>query len=71
MPFERKAYHSPRAVSLDIFKAKFNQAMALEIKYNFFRFKNESYFWQKIIAYKGILCEKIREGEYRFKVILT
>ena len=72
MLFERKACHSSRAVSFDIFKAKFNQSMALEIKHHLFRFKNDNKLqtFDKIIAYQGILCEKIQEGEYRFKVLL-
>ena len=72
MLFERKACHSSRAVSFDLFKAKFNQSMALEIKHNFFRYKNENKLptFDNIIAYQGILCEKIQEGEYRFKVLL-
>ena len=72
MLFERKARHSARGVSFDIFKAKFNQSMALEIKYHFFRFKNENKLptFDKIIAYQGILCEKIQEGEYQFKILL-
>ena len=36
MLFERKAYHSPKAASIDLFKAKFNQSMALEIKHLLF-----------------------------------
>ena len=73
MLFERKAYHSSRAVSFELFKAKFNQSMALEIKHHLFRFKNENKLpsFDKIIAYQGILCEKIQEGEYQFKVLLN
>ena len=70
MVFERKACHSSKAVSFDIFKAKFNQSMALEMKH-LYRFKNENKIpiCDKIIAYQGILCEKIQEGEYRLKVL--
>ena len=73
MLFERIAYHSSRTPCYDLFKAKFNQAMALEIRHHLFRFKNENKLpiFDEIIAYKGILCEKIQEGEYRFKIILT
>ena len=72
MLFERKACHSSKAVSFDIFKAKFNQSMALEIKHHLFRFKNENKLqtFDNIIAYQGILCEKIHDGEYIFKVLL-
>ena len=71
MLFERKAYHSPRAVSGDLFKAKVNQSMALEIKQLMFRFKNEDKLslFDDVIAYQGILCEKIQEGEYLLKTV--
>ena len=72
MLFERQASHSSRAGSFDIFKAKFNQSMALEIKHHLYRFKNENRLqnFDREIAYQGILCEKIQEGEYRFKILL-
>ena len=71
--FERKAHHSSRTVSIERFKAKFNQSMTLEIKHRLFRFKNENKLtiFDKIIAYQGILCEKVQEEEYRFKILLT
>ena len=70
--FERKASKSSRFVSMDIFKARFNQSMALEIKHHLFRYKNERNLstFDKIIAYQGILIDKISEGEYRFKLLL-
>ena len=72
MLFERIAYHSSGTPSLDLFKAKFNQAMAFEIKNHLFRFKNENTLsvFDEIIAHGGILCEKIQDGEYRFKILL-
>ena len=72
MHFERIAYHSSQTPSLDLFKAKFNQAMALEVKNHLFRFKNENKIsdFDETIAHGGILCEKIQEGEYRFKILL-
>ena len=54
MLFERKAYHSPRTVSFDIFKAKYNQSMALEIKHHFFRYKNENSFFYDDTTLNGI-----------------
>ena len=42
MLLERKAYHSPAAVSNDYFKARLNQSIALEIKQLLLRFKNEN-----------------------------
>ena len=71
MLFERKASKSSKLVSLDIFKARFNQSMAREIKQHLFRYKNENNLptFDKIIAYQGILCDKVREGEYRFKLL--
>ena len=72
MLFERLAYHSPRRVCFDIFKTRFNQALALEVKQHLYRFKNEKNLpiFDKVIAYQEILCEKVQEGEYRFKILL-
>ena len=71
--FERKAYHSPTAASFDLFKAKFNQSVAVEVKHLLFRYKRENKptICDEIIAYQGILCEKVQEGEYRLKIVLT
>ena len=71
MLFERMAYHTSRAASADLFKAKFNQSMAFEIKQLMFRFNNENKLplFDKMIAYQNILCEKIQEGEYRLKTV--
>ena len=64
LQFERKAHHSPKAASLDLFKAKFNQAIASEIKRLMIRYNNENKiaFFDKIIAYQDILCEKLELG---------
>jgi len=71
MLFERKAYHSSRAASLNIFKAKFNNSMAYDIKQLMFRYNNENKLplFDKIVANRGILREKVQEGEYRLKKI--
>ena len=71
MEFERAAYHSPQSTSIDLFKAKYNQAMAYEIKCLLIRYKNDNKLteFDKLIAYKGILCKKIQEGEYQFQTI--
>ena len=71
MQFERAAYHSPQYTSIDLFKAKYNQAMAYEIKCLLIRYKNDNKLttFDKLIAYKGILCKKIQEGEYQFQTI--
>ena len=70
MQYERTAFHS--SANFNVFKAKFNQAMAYEIKCLMIRYKNENKLdiFDKLIAHKGILCKKIREGEYRFQIIL-
>ena len=70
MQFERKAFYSSQ--SMDMFKAKFNQAMAHEIKGLMIRYKNENKLnkFDELIAYKGILCKKIGDGKYQFKIIL-
>ena len=59
-------------VSMDLFKARFNQAMANEIKSHLFRFKNENKLsvFDEIIAHGGILCKKIKDDEYQFKIPL-
>ena len=73
MLFERMGYHSPNKVSFDLFKARFNQAMATEIKQLMFRYRNENKlpFFDEVIAYQGILCKKIQEGEYCFKTFFS
>ena len=73
LQFERMAYHSSKAASLNLFKAKFNQSMAQEIKQLLFRYNNENKLplFDKIVAYREILCEKVQEGEYRLKTILA
>ena len=46
--------------------------MAFEVKHHLYRFKNENKIriFDKIIAYQAILCEKLHDGEYIFKVLL-
>ena len=69
--FERSAYHQSKVPTMDLFKAKFNQTVAREIKLLMYRFKNEGRLAQfdKIVAFKGILCEKKGEKEYCLKKI--
>ena len=71
--FERSAYHSSKVACLDLFKAKFNQSMASDIKQLMFRYNNENNLdrFDKIIAYQGILCEKVQDGEYRLNKIIS
>ena len=66
MKFERNAYHL-RSASIDLFKIKFNHSVAFDIKQLMFRYNNENNIsiFDKIVTYRGILCEKIQEGEYR------
>ena len=47
--------------------------MAQEIKQLLFRYNNENKLplFDKIVAYREILCEKVQEGEYRLKTILA
>ena len=56
-----------------LFKAKVNQSVASEIKQLMIRFNNEHKLdlFDKIIAYEGLLCEKIQDGEYRLKAVFT
>ena len=73
MQFERISYHSPNVASFELFKAKFNQSMASEVKQLMFRYNNENKLsiFDSTIAYQGILCEKIQDGEYRLKKLLS
>ena len=73
MQFERMAYHSSKATTLDLFKSKFNQSMASEIKQLMFRYNNENKLplFDKIVAYQGILCEKMQEGKYCLKKVFS
>ena len=47
--------------------------MAQEIKNLLIRFKSENKLpvFDKIVAYGGIICEKVKDGEYRFKILLN
>ena len=71
LQYERKAYYSSKVPSIATFKAKFNQSVASEIKKWMFRYNNEHklHVFENIVAYKGVLCEKMQEGEYRIKII--
>ena len=71
MQFERESY-ATESVSLELLKAKFNQAMAYEIKGLMIKHKNENTLtkFDTIIAYRGILCNKIQEGECKYQIIL-
>ena len=73
LAFERKAYHSPKSVSIDSFKIKFNHSVAYEIKQLMFRYNNDNNItkFDKFVAYQGIICEKIQEGEYRINTIFS
>ena len=69
--FERRAYHQSRVPSVEIFKATYNQSIAKEVKDLMYRLKNEDNIrkFDEIIAYRGILCKKVRQGEYIFKKV--
>ena len=69
LSLEKKAFHSSKAASIELFKVEFNQSLARDIKQLMYRFNNEGKLskFDEIIAYKGIICEKIAEGEYRLK----
>ena len=70
MQYERVAYHSKNP-SLHIFKAKFNQSVASEIKHLLFRFYNDHKLeeFDTFVAFKNVLCEKVNDGEYRFNLV--
>ena len=73
MILERKLSKSSRCASLDNFKIKFNQSMALEIKQHLFRYREEGNLptFDKVIAHQGILCWKNEDGIYETKIFLT
>ena len=52
-----------------MFKAKFNQMIATEVKHLMYRLKNEGKLdkFEEVVAFKGIICEKKGQGEYLFK----
>ena len=64
--FERCAYRKSKVPSLDIFKAKFNQMIATEVKHLMYRLKNEGKLdkFDEVLAFKGIICKKNGQGEY-------
>ena len=70
--FERGAYRQSKVPSIDIFKAKFNQMIATEVKHLMHRFNNEGKLdkFDKLVALKGIICEKKGQGEYVLKKVL-
>ena len=72
MLFERKLSKSSRGASLDNFKAKFNQSMALEIKQHLFRYQEEGNLptFDKVIAHKGALCWKNTDEIYEIRIFL-
>ena len=70
LDFERKAYHNPKVASVTLFKAKFNQEIASEVKKLLYRFKHENRMkkFDEIVCFGDILCEKVGE-EYRLKCV--
>ena len=62
--FERSAYRQSKVPSIDIFKAKFNQMIATEVKHLMYRFNNEGKLdkFDELVALKGMICEKKRTG---------
>ena len=61
--FERRAYHQSRTPPIDIFKARYNQAIAREVKDLLYRLRNEGNLrkFDEIIAFGSVLCEKREE----------
>ena len=69
--FERSTYRHSKEPSVDLFKTKFNQMIAKEVKDLMYRFNNEGRLdkFDEIIPLKGILCQKIGNGEYSLKKV--
>ena len=72
LQFERKAYHSSKIPSMDIFKAKLNQSISVELQkwMHIYNNQHKLHIFEKIFAYKNILCLKIKEGEYHVKKVI-
>ena len=69
---ERSAYHQSKAPSVEVFKAKYNQSVAADVKLLMYRFNNEGKLakFDEIVAHNGVVCQKITNGEYRLKTVL-
>ena len=69
--FERRAYHQSRTPPIDIFKARYNQAIAREVKDLLYRLRDEGNLrkFDEIIAFGSVLCEKKGGGEYCLKQV--
>ena len=72
LQFERKAYHSAKIPSMDVFKAKLNQSIASDLKkwMHIYNNQHKLHIFEKIFAHKDILCQKLQEGEYRLKKVM-
>ena len=65
LEFERQAYHTPGSVSMQIFKAKFNQSVHFDIKQLIIRYEGDNNLAKldNLLANEGVLCRK-QDGEY-------
>ena len=73
MQIEKEAYYAPSKADVERSKTLFNQGMALQVKKKLIRYKSENNldFFDNTITHAGVLCEKIRDGEYRFKKVFN
>ena len=73
MEMAREAYYAPSRVNLERSKTKFNQNMPFEVKKKIIRYKNENNlaFFDKMIMFSNVLCEKIGDDEYRLKRVFS
>ena len=73
LDFERVGYYSSGAVSPGIFKSKFNRSVADDIKKMMYRYANEGKLevFEKKVGYNNVLFDKIQDGEYRLKKVIT
>ena len=69
---ERSAYHQSKAPSVEVFKAKYNQSVAADVKLLMYRFNNEGKLakFDEIVAHNGVVCQKITSGEYCLRTVL-
>ena len=70
LDFEGATYHHSGA-SVPLFKAKFNQAMASEVKRLMHQFNYDGKIskFEETVAHGNILCEKLGEGQYRLNTV--
>ena len=73
LDFELMGYYSSGAVLPGICKSKFNRSVVDENKKMMYRYANEGKLevFEKKVGYNNVLFDKIQDGEYRLKKVIT